>query len=30
VEKVNGQLENVELEDLGFVKDPWKELNHQK
>jgi len=30
VEKVNGQLENVELEDLGFVKDPWKELNRQK
>lgn len=29
VEKVDGQLENVELEDLGFVKDPWKVLNHQ-
>ncbi len=30
VEKVNGQLENVELETLPMVKDPWKELNHQK
>ncbi len=30
VEKVNGQLENVELETFPMVKDPWKELNHQK
>jgi branched-chain amino acid transport system substrate-binding protein len=30
VEKVNGQLANVELETIPMVKDPWKELNHQK
>jgi len=30
VEKVNGQLANVEIETLPMVKDPWKELNHQK
>ena len=30
VRKVNGQLENVELETIGTaVKDPWKELNKQ-
>ncbi|HUB14116.1 MAG TPA: ABC transporter substrate-binding protein [Acetobacteraceae bacterium] len=29
VEKVNGQLENVELETIPMVKDPWKVLNHQ-
>lgn len=29
VEKVNGQLENVELETFPMVKDPWKAL-HQK
>ncbi len=28
VEKVNGQLENVEFETIPMVKDPWKELNH--
>jgi branched-chain amino acid transport system substrate-binding protein len=28
VEKVNGQLENVELETIPMVKDPWKVLNH--
>ena len=28
VEKVDGQLENVELETFPMVKDPWKELNH--
>jgi branched-chain amino acid transport system substrate-binding protein len=27
VEKVNGQLANVELETLPMVKDPWKELH---
>jgi branched-chain amino acid transport system substrate-binding protein len=27
VEKVNGQLENVELETIPMVKDPWKALN---
>ncbi|HVC60748.1 MAG TPA: ABC transporter substrate-binding protein [Acetobacteraceae bacterium] len=30
VEAVNGQLANVELETIPMVKDPWKELNHQK
>ena len=30
VEKVNGQLENVELETIPMVKDPWKVLNGQK
>jgi branched-chain amino acid transport system substrate-binding protein len=29
VEKVNGQLENVELETIPMVKDPWKVLNKQ-
>lgn len=28
VEKVNGQLENVELESIGPVPDPWKALQH--
>jgi branched-chain amino acid transport system substrate-binding protein len=27
VEKVNGQLANVELETFPMVKDPWKELH---
>ena len=27
VEKVNGQLENVEIETIPMVKDPWKVLN---
>ena len=30
IEKVNGALANVELETMPMVKDPWKELNHQK
>jgi branched-chain amino acid transport system substrate-binding protein len=30
IEKVNGQLENVEFETMPMVKDPWKEINHQK
>lgn len=30
VEKVNGQLENVELETIPMVKDPWKVLNHKQ
>jgi branched-chain amino acid transport system substrate-binding protein len=30
VEVVNGRLVNVELEILPMVKDPWKEINHQK
>ena len=30
VEKVNGQLANVELETLPMVKDPWKEMNPPK
>ncbi len=30
IEKVNGQLANVEFETIPMVKDPWKELNHQK
>ncbi|HEY6430797.1 MAG TPA: ABC transporter substrate-binding protein [Acetobacteraceae bacterium] len=30
VEKVNGQLENVELETIPMVKDPWKLLNHKQ
>jgi branched-chain amino acid transport system substrate-binding protein len=30
IEKVNGQLANVEFETMPMVKDPWKELNHQK
>ena len=28
IEKVNGQLANVEFETIPMVKDPWKELNH--
>jgi branched-chain amino acid transport system substrate-binding protein len=30
VEKVNGQLENVELETIPMVKDPWKVINHKQ
>jgi branched-chain amino acid transport system substrate-binding protein len=30
VEIVNGRLANVELETIPMVKDPWKEINHQK
>ena len=31
VRKVNGQLENVEIETVGIaVKDPWKELNKKQ
>jgi branched-chain amino acid transport system substrate-binding protein len=30
VEKVNGRLANVEFETMPMVKDPWKEINHQK
>jgi branched-chain amino acid transport system substrate-binding protein len=30
IEKVNGALANVEFETMPMVKDPWKELNHQK
>jgi len=30
IEKVNGSLENVEFETMPMVKDPWKEINHQK
>jgi branched-chain amino acid transport system substrate-binding protein len=30
IEKVNGELANVEFETIPMVKDPWKELNHQK
>jgi branched-chain amino acid transport system substrate-binding protein len=30
VEKVNGQLANVEFETLPMVKDPWKEMNPPK
>jgi branched-chain amino acid transport system substrate-binding protein len=30
IEKVDGQLANVEFETMPMVKDPWKELNHQK
>ena len=30
IEKVNGQLANVEFETIPMVKDPWKEINHQK
>ena len=30
VEKVNGQLANVEFETIPMVKDPWKELNPPK
>ena len=27
VEKIDGQLRNVELETIPMVKDPWKEIN---
>jgi branched-chain amino acid transport system substrate-binding protein len=30
VERVDGQLRNVELETIPMVKDPWKELNKAK
>jgi branched-chain amino acid transport system substrate-binding protein len=30
IEKVNGALANVEFETMPMVKDPWKEINHQK
>jgi branched-chain amino acid transport system substrate-binding protein len=30
IEKVNGKLANVEFETMPMVKDPWKEINHQK
>ena len=30
VEKVNGQLANIEFETIPLVKDPWKEINQQK
>jgi branched-chain amino acid transport system substrate-binding protein len=30
IEKVNGQLANVEFETIPMVKDPWKEINHAK
>ena len=30
VEKVNGQLQNTEIETIPMVKDPWKELNKTK
>jgi branched-chain amino acid transport system substrate-binding protein len=30
IEKVNGQLANVEFETIPMVKDPWKEINRQK
>ena len=30
IEKVNGQLANVEFETIPMVKDPWKEINHQQ
>jgi len=30
VDKVNGQLANVEFETIPQVKDPWKELNPEK
>ncbi len=30
IEKVNGQLANVEFETIPMVKDPWKEINKQK
>jgi len=30
VEKVGGQLRNIELETIPMVKDPWKELNKGK
>jgi branched-chain amino acid transport system substrate-binding protein len=30
IEKVGGRLANVEFETIPMVKDPWKEINHQK
>ena len=30
IEKVNGQLANIEFETIPMVKDPWKEINHQQ
>jgi branched-chain amino acid transport system substrate-binding protein len=30
IERVNGLLANVEFETIPMVKDPWKEINHQK
>ena len=30
VERVNGKLANVEFDTMPMVKDPWKEINHQK
>jgi branched-chain amino acid transport system substrate-binding protein len=30
VDKVNGQLQNTEIETIPMVKDPWKELNKTK
>ena len=28
IDKVNGQLQNTEIETIPMVKDPWKEINH--
>ncbi len=30
VDKVNGQLQNTEIETIPMVKDPWKEINKPK
>ncbi len=30
VEKVNGKLQNVEIESMPAVKDPWKIINNKK
>jgi branched-chain amino acid transport system substrate-binding protein len=30
VEKIDGQLRNVEFETIPMVKDPWKEINKPK
>ncbi len=30
VDKVDGQLQNTEIETIPLVKDPWKELNRAK
>jgi branched-chain amino acid transport system substrate-binding protein len=30
IEKVDGKIANVEFETMPMVKDPWKEINHQK
>ena len=30
IEKVNGQLANVEFETIPMVKDPWKAMNPGK